>query len=90
MIPGYEFLSIKDLIKGERIGYLIGCYLQQNLSSQEQDELETWIVESDHNLMLFEELTSEENLIKMIKEYFEINTAESLERVKRRIGFTND
>jgi hypothetical protein len=88
MIEEDEILSVEDLIKGQHIAYLIDHYLKEQLSSMEKQELDSWIVESEHNLRLFEELTSEGNLIKKAKELRRINTAESLERVKRRIGFT--
>jgi hypothetical protein len=53
MIEEDEILSVEDLIKGQRIAYLIDRYLKEQLSSMEKQELESWIVESEHNLRLF-------------------------------------
>jgi len=46
----------------EKIARLIAGYIQKTLTSEEHDELDTWVNESDDNMRLFEELTDEKNI----------------------------
>jgi transmembrane sensor len=84
-----SYLSPEDLDKAQRIAYLVGRYIQKRLTTKERDELDRWVAESDHNVLLFEEMTDERYLADMRRELAEINTAESLERIKKRIVFTD-
>ncbi|HVY75196.1 MAG TPA: FecR domain-containing protein [Puia sp.] len=59
-------LSPENLAKAERIAYLIAGYINKSLTSDEQDELDNWVAESDHNILLFEELIDEKNLAAMV------------------------
>lgn len=45
-----------------RIAYLIAGYIRNTLTEKEHDELNDWVNASDHNMLLFEELTDEKNL----------------------------
>lgn len=45
-----------------RIAYLIACFIRETITEEEHDELDAWIVASDANLELFEELTDPEYL----------------------------
>jgi ferric-dicitrate binding protein FerR (iron transport regulator) len=52
-------LSPEEHFKAERIAWLVAGFLRQTLSPEEQDELDSWVAESDHNVQLFEELIDE-------------------------------
>jgi len=45
-----------------RIAYLIAGFIRNAITEQEHDELDNWVNGSDHNMLLFEELTDENNL----------------------------
>ena len=52
-----------DMDKGAyRVAYLIAGYIRDTLTEKEHDELNDWVNTSDHNMLLFEELTDENNL----------------------------
>ncbi len=71
-----------------RIAYLIGNYIKQNLTDDEEIELEKWILESDENLQLYEELTAEETVSDFIKWFESRDTERKLNEVKQRLTFT--
>jgi ferric-dicitrate binding protein FerR (iron transport regulator) len=52
-------LSPEEHFKAERIAWLVAGFLRQTLSPEEQDELDSWVAGSDHNVQLFEELIDE-------------------------------
>jgi len=72
----------------ERVAWLIAGYLRQTLSEKEHDELDEWMVASDENQELFEELTDPTNIEKGLKEYEGPDAAAALERIKTKIKFT--
>ena len=59
-------LGPEELAKAQRIAFLIAGFLQHTLTPQEHDELDAWVGESDHNVLLFEELIDEKNLADMV------------------------
>lgn len=71
-----------------RIAYLIGHFIQEDISEEEEEELEHWILQSDHNMQIFEDLTDEETVDGFIKWYSERDTERSLAEVKRRLQFS--
>jgi ferric-dicitrate binding protein FerR (iron transport regulator) len=78
-------MSERDLEKAYRVAYLIAGYIRDTLTVSEHDELDVWITESDHNMLLFEELTDETNLEKTFEWIKRINTQKALEKVQARI-----
>lgn len=71
----------------ERIGYLIASFIKRTLTPLERRELDAWILESDENELLFDELTSEENIEKTLQWYASLNEGKAYQRVKKRISF---
>jgi hypothetical protein len=47
--------------KGGRTHYLITSFIRGTLTPLERRELDAWILQSDDNEQLFDDLTSEEN-----------------------------
>jgi len=83
-----EYLSsIPDFENSERIGYLIASYIKGTLTSPERKELDEWILSSEENEQLFDQLTSEENIQKTMLWYAWINEDAAKERIKRKISF---
>jgi len=80
-------LSPQDIAKAQRIAYLVAGYIKRTLSTQEQDELDNWVAESDDNVLLFEEMIDEKNLAAMTEKIREIRTVEALDKTKQRISF---
>lgn len=72
----------------ERIAYLIAGFLRGTLTEAEHDELDAWIVESDENLRLFEELTDEENLETAIAWRKRLEKERALHNIKEEVDFT--
>lgn len=72
----------------ERIAYLIAGFLRGTLTEAEHDELDAWIVESDENLRLFEELTDEENLETAIAWRQRLEKERALHNIKEEVDLT--
>ncbi len=78
----------EELERNFRIAYLIGHFIQEDISEEEEAELENWILESDHNMQIFEDLTDEETVDGFMKWYSERDTERSLKEVKQRLRFS--
>jgi transmembrane sensor len=77
----------EELERNFRVAYLIGHFIQEDLSEEEETELEHWIQQSDHNLQIFEDLTAETTVDDFMKWYSERDTERNLLEVKRRLQF---
>jgi transmembrane sensor len=75
-----------DFPVAERIAYLIASYLKGTLTEAEHDELDAWIVASDDNLRLFEQLTDEAYLENSINWQMQLHEKEAWERVRTKTG----
>lgn len=73
------------LIKVYRIAYLVAGFLEQNLSDAELEELDNWIIASDANMRLFEDLTDPNQLSEWMEQYAEPNPEKRLEMIKARL-----
>lgn len=78
----------EELEQNFRVAYLIGHFIQENLSEEEEVELEHWIQQSEHNLQIFEDLTDEATVDGFMKWYSERDTERNLQEVKRRLQFS--
>jgi transmembrane sensor len=74
------------LPEAERIAYLIAGFLQNKLTEEEHDELDAWVVASEANTRLFEELTDEENLEAGLQWQKAINEQAALTKLKEELG----
>jgi transmembrane sensor len=72
--------------EGGRIHYLIACFIRGTLTGMERSELDEWILSSDENELLFDDLTSEENKQRTLDLYE--SEEKVLKRIKKRINFT--
>jgi transmembrane sensor len=72
----------------ERIGYLIASYIKGTLTPLERKELDDWILQSEKNEILFDELTGQENIEKTMQWYASINEQKAAQRLRKRIAFT--
>jgi transmembrane sensor len=72
--------------EGGRIHYLIVCFIRGTLTGMERSELDDWILCSDENELLFDDLTSEENKQHTLELYE--SEEKVLKRIKKRIKFT--
>ncbi|MCW3108787.1 MAG: hypothetical protein JWQ09_3293, partial [Segetibacter sp.] len=64
-----------------RTAYLIATYIQEKLTPAEQEELDNWVAASKENLLLFEELTDDNQLNKTLKWFHKLD----VEKAKRRV-----
>ena len=73
-----------------RVAYLIAGFLQENLTEKEHEELDDWVGANMENQRLFEELTEPENLEKWVKWREKLPAAETLERLTKKLEFTDE
>jgi ferric-dicitrate binding protein FerR (iron transport regulator) len=78
-------LTPQDEQKAQRVAYLLGGFLRHSLTEAELDELDAWIVESDDNQLLFEELTDPKNIEAGIKRLKGIDAEKALQRIKTQM-----
>lgn len=83
-LAGYQ----EHLERNFRIAYLIGHFIQENLTEEEERELEYWMQQSDQNLQLFEDLTDEKMVTDFMQWYYERDTERNLQEVKQRLQFS--
>jgi transmembrane sensor len=72
-----------------RVAYLIAGYIRQTLTEKEHDELDEWIVSSDDNQRLFEELTDPETIRKGLESMGQADADAALKRIKNKLSFTD-
>jgi ferric-dicitrate binding protein FerR (iron transport regulator) len=70
-----------------RIAYLIAGYIRNNLTDKEHRELNDWVNASDHNMLLFEDLTDERNIDANLKWMDEVQARESYKRLQESGAF---
>jgi transmembrane sensor len=77
----------QNLQQADRIAYLVAGHLNGSLTTEEKDELDDWITDSDENLALFEKLTDEDNIDAAMQQYHSIEVGKSgaWERLKQKI-----
>ncbi len=75
----------KNLKQAYRTAYLIAGFLKQNLTEEEKDELDEWILGSDENMMLFETMTDEKNVAQAAAWLRKMNVEKDLGETKRKI-----
>jgi len=76
----------KDLKQAYRTAYLIAGFLKQNLTEEEKDELDEWILASDENMILFEKMTDEKNVAQAAAWFRKMNVEQDLAETKRKIA----
>lgn len=82
-ISGYQ----EELERDFRAAYLIGGFIQQTLSVEEEEELEQWMLKSEKNMQIFEDLTEESAVDDYMRWYFERDVEARLAEVKKKIQF---
>jgi transmembrane sensor len=75
----------KDIKQAYRTAYLIAGFLKQTLTEEEKEELDTWIVASDENMILFEKLTDEKNIEQAADWFKKIDVEEGLQETKSKL-----
>jgi len=64
-----------------RTAYLIASYIQKKITPAEREELDDWVGANKENLLLFEELTDDNELNKTLKWFHKLD----IEKAKRRV-----
>jgi ferric-dicitrate binding protein FerR (iron transport regulator) len=75
-----------DFEEGGRIHYLIASFIKGTLTGMERNDLDAWILQSEENEVLFDDLTCEENKQRTLELYE--SEEKVLKRIKQRIKFT--
>jgi len=79
-----QFSNLKN---SYRIAYLLNSFIQKNLSIDEQKELDKWILRSEDNMQLFEDLTDEKNIQGFLAWYAGRDVEKKLQETKKRLRF---
>jgi hypothetical protein len=74
----------------KRISYLIASFIQGTLTPRERRELDEWILSSEENELLFDNLVRDENTERAMQWYRSLNTDEIRKGVKRRVAFKKE
>jgi ferric-dicitrate binding protein FerR (iron transport regulator) len=74
----------RDLKQAYRTAYLIAGFLKQTLTEEEKDELDDWILASDENMILFEKMTDEKNVVQASAWFKKMNVEEDLQKTKKK------
>jgi transmembrane sensor len=82
MKEGEVFYNFEN---AERIGYLVASYIKGTLTPLERKELDQWILQSEKNEMLFDQLTGDENIEKTMQWYAAIDEEKAWQRIKQKI-----
>lgn len=73
----------------KRVAYLIAGFIRGTLSDAERGELDEWITQSNENVELFGELTDEKNIRENLRRIESVNTPQSWEQMRERLGLAN-
>lgn len=68
-----------------RIGYLIGGFITGTLSIEEREELDAWVISSDKNMQLFEDLTDDQKVNEFMRWLALTETESKLADTKKRL-----
>ena len=68
-----------------RIAFLVSGYIRGTITEKDHDELDDWINASDHNMLLFEELTDEKNLEANLEWMDKVKSEESFRQLQERL-----
>lgn len=71
--------------KEHRVAYLIASFITGDISEEEEQELEEWILQSDANMQLFEELTDERVLRDTLQWYHSIDVQAAWSKMEAHI-----
>lgn len=78
-----SFESYRGLLESEhRAAYLIASFIKGEISEEEEDELEEWILQSDANMKLFEDLTDERVLKDTLKWYHSLDVQAAWQKME--------
>jgi transmembrane sensor len=69
----------------DRIAALVEKYLRKELSSEEQAELDAWLVEGNENKALFQQLTDEAQLLERLRIYDHVSGEAMWEKTMSKI-----
>ena len=73
--------------KAYRVAYLIAGFIRHTLTENEHDELDNWVNESDHNMLLFEDLTDKKNLEANLEWMDKVQTEQSYQAMQEKGAF---
>lgn len=76
-----------DFENAERIGYLIASFLKGTLTLPERSELDQWILASEKNELLFDELTNPENIQRTLEWYKSLDEEKARRNIAQKIAF---
>jgi ferric-dicitrate binding protein FerR (iron transport regulator) len=71
-----------------RVPYLLAHFILEDLTIEEEDELEKWIQDSDRNMEIFEMITEDYVVQAFMEWYFRQDHDKYLEQTKKRLDFS--
>jgi transmembrane sensor len=72
--------------KVNRITYLIENAIEEELTAEQEIELNAWLAETDHNRLFFQQITNKEILKEKLKIYSSANSEAIWEKTLKKIN----
>lgn len=63
----HKDIQIEQIEKAEHMAVLMVRYMLETITSEEHDELDEWVAESDLNMWLFEEMTDPNRIANQLR-----------------------
>lgn len=70
-----------------RVAYLIAGFIRNTLTDQEEQELDDWVNASDHNMLLFEDLTDRDNIETNLEMMDKVQAGQSYRQLQEKGAF---
>ncbi len=78
-------MNAEELEKAQKIAKLITGYIGNNLSKEEKNQLDDWLLEDIDNIVLFEKLTDEQNIKESLAWFKRIDEEVALRKIRHKI-----
>ena len=85
MKTGGSYQDFEAMKQEERAAYLLAGYIQYDLTAEEEEELDKWILASEENMRLFEEMTDEKQMAAYLRWYESRDIESRLEETRERL-----
>ena len=78
-------MNAQELQEAQRVARLIAGFIAHRLTGEQRQELDDWIGDSDENLLLFEQLTDEKNIVWAHQWFSDLDILQARLKVEQKI-----
>ncbi len=86
MEPQSSREPFESISRGSRAAYLVAGFIKKTLTMEEEEELDSWLLEDKEHMRLFEELTNEDQLYAYLDWYDNRNLEYRLSEAREKAG----